>query len=89
MKERINRYTIALLSVIMMCLLAVPAMAGYAYDGFSVNTMTSGTVQGDLFVSHGNKSGLSASPFTTYIDVPGGSAVWARLYVGVWGGHRK
>lgn len=84
-----NRYTIALLSVIMMCLLAAPAMAGYAYDGFSVNTMTNGTVQGDIFVSHGNNSGLSAPPFTTYTDVPGGSAVWARLYVGVWGGTQS
>lgn len=82
-----NRYTIALLSMIMVCLLSAPATAGYAYGGFNVNTMTNGTVQGDVFASYGSNGGLASSPYTTSYNVPAGTVKWARLYVGVWGGN--
>lgn len=87
MKERITKFTIALLSVIMVCLLAVPASADYDFDGFEVNDMTNGTVQGDVFVSYGDKGGIDNTPYTTNYNVPNGTNVkWARLIVGIWGG---
>jgi len=87
MKETANRYIIALLSVIMVCLLAVPASANYSYDGFDLKTMTNGTVQGGVYSSYGSNGGLANDPYsTTYSNVPAGTVKWARLYVGIWGG---
>ena len=45
MKETANRYAIALLSVIMVCLLAVPAMADYTADK-PLTVYEQGTIQG-------------------------------------------
>ena len=87
MKERINKYTIALLSVIMVCLLAVPASADYNFEGYQIKNMTNGTVQGDVYVSNGTHAGLANTPYITNYSVPGGTVKWARLVVGVWGGR--
>ena len=87
MKETANIYIIALLSVIIVCLLAVPASADYSYDGFELKTMTNGTVQGGAYSSYGSNGGLAFGPYsTTYSNVPNGTVKWARLIVGVWGG---
>jgi len=87
-KEDSNMKKLELLTAVLASLLifTMPAMAQWQFDGWEVKTMETGSIKGDIFVSHGNNSGLSAPPFTTYTDVPGGSAVWGRLYVGVWGG---
>ena len=90
MKETANIYIIALLSVIMVCLLAVPASADYSYDGFELKTMTNGTVQGGVYSSYGSNGGLANDPYsTTYSNVPAGTVKWARLYVGIWGGTQN
>ncbi|RLB68074.1 MAG: hypothetical protein DRH04_07185, partial [Deltaproteobacteria bacterium] len=49
-----NRCTIALLSTIMVCLLAVPAMAAdhHVYGGDSVQTVINGATAGDTIYVH-------------------------------------
>lgn len=76
----------ALLPLIL-CILAVSTEAGYNYDGFQLNTTSSGSVYGGAFVSFGDKSGLSSTPYTTNYNLPAGNVKWGRLYVGVWGGN--
>lgn len=67
-------------------LLIMPAMAAWNYDGYEVKTMETGIIQGDVFVSYGDKSGIGSSPYTSNFNVPGGTEKNTRLYVGVWGG---
>ena len=50
-----------------------------------LNTISSGSVYGGVFVSYGDKSGLDNSPYTTNYNVPAGNVKFARLYVGVIG----
>jgi hypothetical protein len=76
---------IALLPIVF-CLSAVMATASYNYDGYQLNTTSSGSVYGGVFVSYGDKSGYDVTPYTTNYSVPSGNASWGRLYVGVWGG---
>lgn len=90
MKKIANRYIIALLSVMIVCLLAVPASANYSYDGFDLKTMTNGTVEGGVYSSYGSNGGLANDPYsTTYSNVPIGTVKWARMYVGIWGGTQN
>lgn len=84
MKERINRYTIALLSVIIVCLLAVPAMADYEFDGFPVETRTNGTMNGSVFTD--SVAWNDQTTLTLSTDVPNGNVTAAYLYTGIWGG---
>lgn len=84
MKEGANRYTIALLSVLMVCLLAVPAMANYNFDGYPVQTRVSGTVEGGVFYDYEPWDGLNDLTLTT--DVPDGTIKYAYLYTGTWCG---
>jgi hypothetical protein len=76
---------IALLPIVF-CLSAVMATASYSYDGYSMNTVSSGSVYGGVFMSYGDKTGYAVTPYTTNYSVPAGNASWGRLYVGVWGG---
>jgi hypothetical protein len=73
--------------MIVFCLLAVMATASYNFDGFQLNTTSSGSVYGGVFVSYGDKSGLDSSPYTTSYNLPAGNVSLGRLYVGVWGGN--
>jgi len=66
-------------------ILIMPAMAAWNFDGWEVKTMETGSIKGDVFVSYGDKSGLSASPYTSNFNLPGGTEKYSRLYVGVWG----
>lgn len=66
---------------------SMPAMAGYSYDGFSMNTVLTGSVDGDVYRSCGDHCGVDNSPYTSNFSVPSGTRKWARLYVGVWGGN--
>jgi hypothetical protein len=79
---------IALLPIIF-CLSAVMATANYSYDGFQLNTTSSGSVYGGVFVSYGDKVGLDFTPYTSNYNLPAGNVNWGRLYVGVWGGNES
>jgi hypothetical protein len=81
-----NMMKIALLPIVL-CLSAVMATASYSYDGFQLNTTSSGSVYGGVFVSYGDKSGLDSTPYTSNYNLPAGNVKWGRLYVGVWGGN--
>ena len=85
MKERINRRTIALLGVIMVCLLAVPASAsGNPGAGCAADTKFNGTIQGSVYLER--QGGLQNSPMTqTFENVPSNITI-ARIYTGIWGG---
>ena len=85
MKGIANRYAIALLSVIMVCLLAVPAMASYSFDGSAPTTRTNGTINGTVFIDSVAWNGQTTLTLNT--DVPDGTVKWAYLYTGVWGGN--
>jgi subtilase family serine protease len=79
---------IAAASIGIVLLLNMPAMAAWNYDGWEVKKMESGIINGDVFVSYGDKSGLGSSPYTSNFNVPApaGAENYSRLYVGVWGG---
>jgi len=70
--------------------IAVPASAwptGYNYDGHSLLTNESGTLDGYVYIDEGNNSGLKSSPYVVgYSSIPTGTVKWAHLYTGVWGG---
>ena len=85
MKETANGYTIALLSVMMVCLLAVPAMANYDFDGSAPTTRTNGTINGTVFIDSVAWNGQTTLTLNT--DVPAGTVKAAYLYTGVWGGN--
>jgi len=84
MKETANRYTIALLSVMMVCLLAVPAMADYDFDGWAPTTRTNGTINGTVFIDSVAWNGQTTLTLNT--DVPDRTVKAAYLYTGIWGG---
>ncbi len=67
----------------------MPAMAAWQFDGWEVKTMENGSINGDVFISYGDKSGLASSPYTSNFNVPAGAENYSRLYVGVWGGTEK
>jgi len=74
---------IALLSVITVCLLAVPVMADYNSYGWPVVTRATGTINGGVFIdSESNFQTLT----TLDTNVPAGTVKYAYLYTGVWGG---
>ena len=73
--------------------IAVPAAAwptGYDYDGYPLLTNESATLKGSVYVSAGNNSGLTSSPYVVgYSSIPAGTVKWAHLYTGVWGGTEE
>ena len=62
------------------------AGADYKFDGAPIVSVTHGTIAGGVYVAggHGNEDAKSA-PYTESFDLPG-DVVYARLYVGIWGG---
>jgi hypothetical protein len=85
MKERRNIYVISLLSALIMCSLAMPAMADYNANGWPVETRVNGTVNGGVF--HDSIGWTEATTQTLVTDVPNGTVKYAYLYTGIWGGH--
>ena len=85
MKGTTNGYILALLSIIMVCLLAVPASAsGNPGAGCEADTKFNGTIQGSVYLER--QGGLQNSPMTqTFENVPSNISI-ARIYTGVWGG---
>lgn len=81
------------LGILILCMLCAPACAAYSYNGSSLETIKNGTVQGDVYVSSGNNTGLQGTSYqpntfvTTFTNVPCSCKVkWAELKFGVWGG---
>lgn len=76
--------------VVLAACIASPAAAwptGYDYDGFDLLTNESGTLEGAVYISCGNNSGLDSTPYIVgYTGIPTGTVEWAHLYTGVWGG---
>ncbi|MCQ1535812.1 DUF3344 domain-containing protein [Methanosarcina sp. KYL-1] len=71
--------------VFVLLILLVPVSeARYSYEGMPFEMDAQGTIQGNMYLSGGH--GLGFPPYSQSFDVPGGSVLWARLYVGVWGG---
>ena len=85
MKETANIFAIALLSVIMVCLLAVPATASYSFDGSAPTTRTNGAINGTVFIDSVAWNGQTTRTLST--DVPDGTVKAAYLYTGIWGGN--
>ena len=71
------------LSAIIMCMLAMPAMANYNSDGWPVETRVNGTVNGGVF--HDSIGWTESTTQTLETDVPNGTVKYAYLYTGVWG----
>ena len=60
------------------------AGADYKFDGSPLALVKHGTVSGGIYVDGGH--GLDGTPYTQSFTVPG-DVVYARLYVGIWGGN--
>jgi hypothetical protein len=69
---------------------ALPATAGYNFEGFPLSTIRHETFNGGIFVDggHGLADTSPAKPYSYSQDfaVPSGTLKFAKLYVGVWGG---
>ncbi len=63
------------------------ALANYNFDGVPVETATSGTVNGGVFIDYEPWAGTTT--LTGDFEVPRGEVKWARLYTGIWGGTEK
>jgi subtilase family serine protease len=75
-----------LLLCILLLTLAQQAGADYRFDGTPIVSVTNGTVAGGIYVDGGHGIADAKSvPYTESFDLPG-DVVYARMYVGVWGG---
>jgi hypothetical protein len=73
--------TIAMFACLLLC---TPALANYNFDGSPVETRTSGTVNGGVFIDYVPWD--EQTTLTGNFNVPNGNIAWARLYTGIWGG---
>ena len=77
-------------AIALSCLfLSIPVLADYNFDGFPVETIESGTVNGGVFIGYEPWPGEDTEgepTLTGSFDVPDGEVKWARLYTGIWGG---
>ena len=95
-KDKASLTGFGILGILIFCMLCLPACATtdetYNYEGFSLNTIKNGTVKGDVYVSYGDKAGLTGTSYATntfvtnFTNVPTSGVKWAELKVGVWGG---
>ena len=74
--------TIAMFACLLLC---TPALANYNFDGSPVETRTSGTVNGGVFIDYVPWD--EQTTLTGNFNVPNGNIAWARLYTGIWGGR--
>lgn len=94
--KNLRNFLIGMLSITLLCgMICTSAFAAYNYEGFPLETIENGTVQGDVYVSYGDNAGLNDSyPWnytrntliTTFENVPTSGIKWAELKAGVWGG---
>jgi len=76
---------IAIFALCMAVFLIPGCSALYAFDGFPLQSVSQGEVNGHV-VLYGIM-GLDNPPKTLEFDIPDGSEIqWARTYIGVWGG---
>ena len=74
-----------LLLCILLLTLAQQAAADYKFDGTPIVAIKHDTVSGGIYVDGGH--GIGDAPYTqSFSNVPA-NAVYARLYVGIWGGN--
>ncbi len=97
MKDKKSLYLV--LGILMFSMLCAPALAGrYDYDGYPLETIKNGTVQGDVYINYGDKAGftdnlhptsyyVNNSLVTNFTDVPTSDIEWAMLKVGVYGAN--
>jgi hypothetical protein len=76
---------IAVFTCLLCLLLCTPALADYDFDGYPVETIKSGTVNGGVFIDYEPWNGRTT--LTGNFDVPDEDIIWARLYTGIWGGR--
>ena len=92
-KTGIVTVTVVAIAIALSCFfLSIPVSADYNFDGFPVETIESGTVNGGVFIGYKPWPGDESEQFeelTGSFDVPDGEVKWARLYTGIWGGNRK
>lgn len=95
-KPHVNLLPLMALLVFGMIALVGVVSAGYDYNGSALVKATSGSCNGDLWVSAGNHSGLPTSGYyypqtynTTYTLPSVSSVEWAKLYIGLWGGKQS
>ncbi|MGQ4873628.1 MAG: DUF3344 domain-containing protein [Promethearchaeia archaeon] len=65
--------------------ITIPKLGNYDFTGFNLKTMTKGAIHGGVYISNGDFVGGSNYTNTHFL-LPNGVAIWARLYLGVWGG---
>jgi hypothetical protein len=83
-KKRWRTEICVLVACSMFIMTASVCLANYNFDGFPVETRTSGIVNGGVYI--GYEPWASSTTLTGYFDVPPGTVKWARLYTGIWGG---
>ena len=77
--------SIGIIAVFACLLLCTTTSADYNFGGWPVETRTSSTVNGGVFVDY--KPWAGTTTLTGNFNVPDGTVKWARLYTGVWGGN--
>ena len=82
--KKAGMVSIIAIAVFACLVLCTPASANYNFDGFPVETRTSDTINGGVFI--GYEPWASTETLTGDFDVPEGDIEWARLYTGIWGG---
>ncbi|MEA1908211.1 MAG: DUF3344 domain-containing protein, partial [Euryarchaeota archaeon] len=77
------------LRYLILCILLLaqltPAEADYKFDGSPLALVKHGTVSGGIYVDGGHGC-VDEMPYTQSFNVPG-DVVYARIYVGIWGGN--
>ena len=83
--KKIDMVAIVTIAMVACLLFCTPALANYNFDGFSVVTRDSGTVNGGVFID--SVPWADTTTLTGNFNVPNGNIIWARLYTGIWGGR--
>jgi subtilase family serine protease len=90
-KYKLNIFLPGIIVAVMLLLSVHPSLADYGFEGFpssdQLKDVKHGTIKGGVYVGGGH--GLGQTPYTQSFNVPGDDVIWARLYVGVWGGNEK
>lgn len=86
--EKLSRFFLYFAGVLIFFTYVSPCLATYNFEGSpeqdELIEVTSGTIKGGLYIDGGD--GLKKTPYVQEFNVPGDSVVWAKIYVGVWGG---
>jgi subtilase family serine protease len=90
-KYKLNIFLLCIIAAVMLLLSVHPSQADYGFEGApftdQLEDVKHGTIKGGVYVGGGH--GLGQTPYTQSFNVPGTDVIWARLYVGVWGGTEE